>query len=42
MERDSKNVAEAFPHTGFDPLVCAEVIPLDSESVVWKGWDLTP
>lgn len=25
-----KNVAEAFPHTGIQNLVCAEVFPLDS------------
>lgn len=30
LEGDPKNVAEAFPHTGFDNLVCAEMIPLDS------------
>lgn len=30
LEGDPKNVAEAFPHTGFKHRVCAEMIPLDS------------
>lgn len=33
MEGDPTNVAEAFPHAGFNSLVCAEMLPLDSGSV---------
>lgn len=33
MEEDPTNVAEAFPHAGFNSLVCAEMLPLDSGSV---------
>lgn len=32
-EEELKNAAKAFPHTDFNSLVCAEMLPLDSGSV---------